>query len=63
MIVASGGETPRGFFSEEGRQLFEELCASAPQKGYRALVDALESGELLAPETPGPQRKTQGREG
>lgn len=46
LVVVSAEENPRGFFSEEGRRLFEELCTTARRMGYRELVDALESGRL-----------------
>jgi len=49
VIAAPAEETPRGFFAEEGRELFERLSAEAPQMSYRELVNALESGRLLSP--------------
>jgi iron complex transport system ATP-binding protein len=48
LIAAPAEETPRGFFSEEGQHLFQQLSGTAPQLSYRELVDALEAGGLLA---------------
>ena len=48
VIASPAEETPRGFFAEEGRQLFEELSAATAQMSYRELVNALESGRLLS---------------
>jgi iron complex transport system ATP-binding protein len=48
VIAASAEDTPRGFFSEEARVLFESLARGAPQLGYRELVAGLTSGSLLS---------------
>jgi iron complex transport system ATP-binding protein len=48
VIAAPSEETPRGFFSDEGRRLFEKLAAGAPQLSYRELVRAVESGGQLS---------------
>ena len=48
VIAAPAEETPRGFFSDEGRRLFEKLAAGAPQMSYRELVRAVESGGQLS---------------
>jgi iron complex transport system ATP-binding protein len=54
VIVLPADDSPRGFFSEEGRRLFDELGRSAAQMGYRELVAALEAGKLLTPGRLGP---------
>jgi iron complex transport system ATP-binding protein len=47
VIVMSVDENPRGFFSEDGHRLFEELRGKATEMGYRELIATLESGRLL----------------
>jgi len=49
VIVLPADESPRGFFSQEGRRLFEGLRGKAIEMGYRELVAALEAGKLLVP--------------
>jgi iron complex transport system ATP-binding protein len=46
LIISAAEESPRGFFSEEARRLFEELRASTIQMGYRELVTELETGRI-----------------